>query len=223
MNIPDANGVDRTNKTTAPAPTPIVKPPHKKARSCRNGRPVQHENRKSEPNRFEDHRDAHYQDGGHTMGRLLRCRSPCAGFVPEGLSRKFKWANGSSCFQLALGGRARHRRDGTEAPARTASCAYHTEIVCWSLLVRPIRAQWTKGSTESTSVDPRTGGKKCAYLAEWHGGGRLGIGCWIDELGLLRAVETYVKTPHRRPANFMICRDITHGRSEKRANRGNGL
>ena len=40
--------------------------------------------------------------------------------------------------------------------------------------------------------------------------------CWIDELGLLRAVETYVKTPHRRPANFMICRDITHGRSEKR-------
>jgi len=47
--------------------------------------------------------------------------------------------------------------------------------------------------------------------------------CWINELGLLRAVEMYVKTPHRPAANFMICRDITHGRSEKRANRGNGL
>ena len=71
----------------------------------------------------------------------------------------------------------------------------HRDSLLIVLSVRPVRAQCsTKGSAESASVDQRTDRKKCAYLAEWHGGGRLReLVCWIDELCLLRAVETYVK------------------------------
>jgi hypothetical protein len=64
-----------------------------------------------------------------------------------------------------------------------------------------------------------------------HTGPLLQLVCWIDELALLEGFETYVKTAHRLPANFMIWGTsrtpqlaiTTHGRSEKRANRGNGL
>ena len=54
----------------------------------------------------------------------------------------------------------------------------HRDSLLIVLSVRPVRAQCsTKGSAESASVDTRTDRKKCAYLAEWHGGG--GCGNWF--------------------------------------------
>src|SRR6185437_15285586 len=112
--------------------------------------------------------------------------------------------------------------------------AYHIETVCWKSCAydRSVPIWTPEGLPCPHRSDTRVGRQETPTAENAvRAGPSLDPVCCTGEQALLRAVKAYVKRERRRSANFMIWGTsrtpqlviTTHGCSEKRANRGNGL